>query len=199
MDFPSGAARRCSTRCCLVASALAASVSSRAWAQAPAPEPSAIRVTPQNARVSNYLRDLAAPTTLVSVIGGSLLSNLRNDDDVYMGRELAARASQAAIEVSVRHGLAAVMQHSTDYQPCDCRGFGNKVQHALLETFTDRRPDGSRAPAVPHIAGAYAGRFARLAWERDGSGAQDVLVGTTLSFGLTAVFNIARELTGVGR
>ena len=199
MGFPGGTARRCSTRCCLVASALAASLGGRAMAQAPATQPSVIRVTPQNARISNYLRDLAGPATLVSVIGGSLVSDLRNDDDVYLGQELAARATQAAVEVSVRHGLAAVMQQSTGYEPCNCRGFGNKVEHALLETFTDRRPDGSRAPAVPHIAGAYAGRFARLAWERDGSGAQDVLVGTTLSFGLTAVFNIARELTGLGR
>jgi hypothetical protein len=91
------------------------------------------------------------------------------------------------------------MQQSTDYQPCNCRGFGNKIEHALLETFTARQADGSRAIAVPRMAGAYAGRFARLAWERDGAGAQDVLLGTTLSFGLTAVFNIARELTGVGR
>jgi hypothetical protein len=178
---------------------LVGSTWSSAVAQAPAPQPSAIRVTPQNARINNYLRDLAGPTTFVSVIGGSVLSDLRNDDDVYLGQELAARASQAVVEVSVRHGLAAVMQQSTDYEPCNCRGFGNKVEHALLETFTDRRPDGSRAPAVPHIAGAYAGRFARLAWERDGAGAQDVLLGTTLSFGLTAVFNIARELTGLGR
>jgi hypothetical protein len=183
----------------LVASALVGSVTSSAVAQTPGPQPSGIRVTLQNARFNNYLRDLAGPTTFVSVIGGSVLSDLRNDNDVYLGRELAARASQAVVEVSVRHGLAAVMQQSTDYEPCNCRGFGNKVEHALLETFTDRRPDGSRAPAVPHIAGAYAGRFARLAWERDGAGAQDVLLGTTLSFGLTAVFNIARELTGLGR
>jgi hypothetical protein len=105
---------------------------------------------------------------------------------------------QAAVEVSVHHGMAALMGHSTDYQPCDCKGFGNKLEHALLETFTDRRADGSRAIAVPRMAGAYAGRFARLAWEHDG-GAQDVLLGTTLSFGFTAVFNIARELSGVGR
>jgi hypothetical protein len=177
---------------------LVASVWTRAPAQASAPEPAAIRVTPQNARVNNYLRDLAGPVTFFGVIGGSLVSDLRSDD-VHLGREIAYRAAQAAVEVSVHHGLAAVMQHDTDYQPCGCRGFGNKVEHALLETFTDRRPDGSRAPAVPHIAGAYAGRFARLAWERDGSGAQDVLLGTTLSFGFTAVFNIARELTGIAR
>ena len=49
------------------------------------------------------------------------------------------------------------------------------------------------------MAGAYAGRFARMAWEHDGSGAGDVLASTTLSFGFTALFNVARELSGVGR
>jgi hypothetical protein len=35
-----------------------------------------------------------------------------------------------------------------------------------------------------------------LAWNHDRN-AGDALVGTTLSFGFTALFNIARELTGL--
>jgi hypothetical protein len=174
-----------------------AAASSRASGQAPSAQIPSIRVTPEHARLTNYFRDLAGPPTFFRVVGGSLVSELRSED-ASLGRELAARMGQAAVEVSVHHGMAALMGHSTDYQPCDCKGFGNKLEHALLETFTDRRADGSRAIAVPRMAGAYAGRFARLAWEHDG-GAQDVLLGTTLSFGFTAVFNIARELSGVGR
>jgi hypothetical protein len=167
-------------------------------------EPASIRVTPQNVRFNNYLRDLAGPGTLIKVVGGSVVNHLwrqpTDGDQTTEGlaKAMASRAAQTAVQETVRHGLAAVMQHSTDYQPCECKGFGPKVEHALLETFTDRRADGSRAIAVPRMAGAYAGRFARLAWEHDG-GAQDVLLGTTLSFGFTAVFNIARELSGVGR
>jgi hypothetical protein len=115
-----------------------------------------------------------------------------------LAQRMAARAGQAAVEVSVRHGLAAVMHRSTDYQPCDCRGFGPRVEHALLETFTDRRADGTRALSVPSLAGAYAGNFARLAWERDRS-AGDAALGATLSLGFSALFNIGRELTGIGR
>jgi hypothetical protein len=68
----------------------------------------------------------------------------------------------------------------------------------LLETFTDRRADGSRALSVPHIAGAYAGNFARMAWERDRDTGEAAL-GATVSIGFSALFNIGRELTGVGR
>jgi hypothetical protein len=105
---------------------------------------------------------------------------------------------QQAVEVSVRHGLAAAMHRSTDYQPCDCHGFGPKVAHALLETFTDRRDDGTRALSVPRIAGAYAGNFARLTWDHSQS-ARDAAVGGAMSLGFTALFNMARELTGIGR
>ncbi len=198
MGFSAGAVRRSSTLCCCVATALVV-YPCRSQAQSQPVQPAnSIRFNPANARVQNYLNDLAGPSTFVKVIGGGVLTGLR-DKEIDMGREIASRAGQMAIETSVEHGLAAAMGHSTGYQPCDCSGFGNKVQHALLETFTDRRADGSRALAVPSMAGAYAGRFARMAWEHDGSGAGDVLASTTLSFGFTALFNVARELSGVGR
>ncbi len=188
----------------MVAAAVLATGAGTAAAQAPAPgaspapQPAAIRVTPENVRLSNYLNDLAGPTTFLKVIGGGLFEQLRSDDGGALAQGVASRAGQEAVQVSVRHGLAALMHRSTDYQPCECRGFGPKVQHALLETFTDRGADGSRALSVPRLAGAYAGSFARLAWERDRN-AGDLALNTTLSFGFSALFNIARELTGVGR
>ena len=133
-----------------------------------------------------------------------MLEYLRNkpsyeyDGGDYLAGRIASRAGQAAVQASVHHGLAALMQRSTGYQPCECRGIGPKIEHALLETFTDRKPDGSRALSVPRFAGAYAGSFARLAWEPHRS-AGDAALNTTLSFGLTAVFNIARELTSTSR
>jgi hypothetical protein len=167
-------------------------------------KPLSIRVNPENVRLNDYLHDLAGPPAFVGVIGGGLVDQFLqkpavwNDDAGGLARRIASRAGQAAVQVSVHHGLAALMHRSTDYQPCECRGFGPRVEHALLETFTDRRADGSRALSVPRIAGAYAGGFSRLAWEPDRN-AGDVALGTTLSFGFSALFNIARELTGVGR
>jgi len=204
------AVRRCATRCCMAATALAA-VAGRASAQTlsangatSGQESQSIRINPESVRLNNYLHDLAGPGAFVGIIGGGLVEHLRqrpgtwDDGAEGFARQLGSRAGQAMVQVSVRHGLAAVMHRSTDYQPCDCRGFGPRVQHALLETFTDRRADGSRALSVPHIAGTYAGNFARLAWEPDRS-AGDAALGATLSLGFTAIFNIARELTGVGR
>lgn len=193
-------------RCCVAATALAA-VAGKASAQtAAAPgawvgrETPSLRIQPENVRLNNYLHDLAGPGALIGVFGGGVLYQLRQKkfeaDDLVGG--IGSRAAQAAVQVSVHHGLAALMHRSTDYQPCHCHGFGPKVEHALLETFTDRRADGSRALSLPRIAGSYAGSFTRLAWDRSHN-AGDVLLGTTLSFGFTALFNITKELTGLAR
>jgi hypothetical protein len=188
---------RARLRCCMVALALAAPVGGRAVAQTTAPS---IRVTPENVRFNNYLRDLAAPPALVGIVGGSLLQQIRpNQGARDLEDAIAMRAAQHTVQVSVRHGLAALMHRRTDhhYQPCDCHGLGPRLGHALVETFTDQRADGSRALAVPRIAGTYAGGFASLAWKHD-RGAGDVAAGATLSLGFSALFNVAREFTGLG-
>jgi hypothetical protein len=197
--------RRGAMRCCMAATALAA-VAGKASAQTTAAPRAAIgrgarslRINSENVRINNYLHDLTGPSALMGVVGGGLVDQVRHQrggPDDLPGR-IAERATQAAVQVSVYHGLAALMHRSTDYQPCECHGFGPKVEHALLETFTDRRADGSRALAIPRFAGAYAGGMAGLAWVHDRNPG-DVALSTTLSFGLTALFNIGRELTGVG-
>jgi hypothetical protein len=161
-------------------------------------------MTPENARVSNYLHDLAGPGALIGVVGGGVLGGLTQGNGSFddgpdgIAQHLASRMAKHAVEVSVQHGLAAAMHRSTEYQPCECHGFGPKVAHAFLETFTDRRDDGTRALSVPRIAGAYAGNFARLTWDHSRN-AGDAVVGGAVSLGFTALFNVARELTGIGR
>jgi hypothetical protein len=187
----------------LAAAAGRASAQTAASGAAIGPEPQSIQINPENVRLNNYLHDLAGRGALIGVVGGGVIGQLRNKSDGGGPDELAGRIAERATEqaasVSVRHGLAALMHRNTDYgyQRCECHGFGPRVEHALLETFTDRRDDGSRAFSVPRIAGDYAGGFAGLAWQRDRN-AGDVLRGTTLSYGLKALFNIGRELTGLG-
>jgi hypothetical protein len=161
-----------------------------------------MRVGPTNARLNNYLHDLTSPAAFIGVVGGPLIGYLREKpslrDSDAMREQMLSRAGQAVVQLSVRHGLAAIMGRSTSYQPCDCKGFGPRVSHALLETFTDRRADGTRALSIPRFAGAYAGSFSRMAWEHEGN-AGSVAMSTTMSFGFSALVNVAKELSGVGR
>jgi hypothetical protein len=190
--------RRSVIRCCGMVAALA-TVASGMSAQAASPVPP-VGVTAENARFSNYLHDLAGPGAVIGIVGGGVVDQVWKKADLSgdLAQRIWSRAGKAAVQVSVRHGLAALMNYSTDYQPCHCSGFGPKVEHALLETFTDRRANGTRALTVPRLAGAYASGFGSLAWDRNHNPG-DVVVGTTLSFGFAAVFNIARELTGLAR
>jgi hypothetical protein len=205
------AMNRSVVRCCMAMTALSVAGGSIASAQSSAiAAPIVSRQTPslridlQDVRFANYIHELSGPGTFIGVIGGGLLDqlwrkpSLWSDDAEGLARRVGARATQTAVQISVRHGLASVMGYSTDYQPCGCRGFGPKVEHALLETFTDRRADGTRGLSVPRFAGAYAGGLSRLAWEPNRT-VGEVALNTTLSFGFTAVFNIARELTGLAR
>jgi hypothetical protein len=187
-------------RCCVVVMVLATSIAGGVSAQATSAGGRSIAVTAENVRFNNYLRELAGPRALVGVVGGGVLAQLRQHDGTELSTRLAQGATQHVAEVSVRHGLAAVMHRSTDYhyQFCECHGFGPRVAHALVESFTDRRADGSRAFSVPRVAGAYAGNFAGLAWEHDHS-VGNVAAGATMSLGFSALFNVARELSGVGR
>ena len=166
----------------------------------PAREPASIRFTPENARFSSYLHELASPRALAGMVGGGVLERLRHEDRTNLADEIASRATQRVVGLSVRHGLAAAMQVSPDdhFHFCECRGFGPRVGHALAETFTESRADGGRAFAVPRLAGSYASSLAGLAWRHDRS-VGNVVAGTTLSFGLQALFNVGRELTGFRR
>lgn len=176
-----------------------ATVASGVSAQVASPAPP-VRVTTENARFTDYLNDLAGPGAVIGIVGGGVVDQVWNKADLSdnFAQRIWSRAGKAAVQVSVRHGLAALMHYSTDYQPCHCSGFGPKVEHALLETFTDRRADGTRALTLPRFAGAYASGFGSLAWDHNHTPG-DVVVGTTLSFGFTALFNITRELTGLAR
>jgi hypothetical protein len=179
---------------------LGTGVTGAARAQA-APQPWATVERQSRSRFDNYLNDVIGPSTVLGIVGGGGLDHLRRKPVGWNGSEnlmegIASRAARTAIQASVRHGMAAVMHYSTEYQPCGCHGFGPKVGHALLESFTDRRPDGTRALSVPRITAAYAGSFARMAWE-PGRDPGQAATGAALSLGFNALFNVARELTGL--
>jgi hypothetical protein len=158
-----------------------------------------IRVTPKSARETAYLNELANPRALAWMAGGAALEGFRSDGRSDFGDELAYRATKRMVGISVRHGLAAAMHLGTDsrYHLCECRGFGPRVVHALVETFTDPRDGGGRALAVPRIAAHYAENVTAMAWQHD-RGVTSVVTGTSLSFGVHALFNIGRELAGIG-
>lgn len=156
----------------------------------------------EKSRVRQYLWDMAGPGTLA---GASLKAGIDHLRDVPQewdqthggyGRRLASVGGRFAVQTTVTHGLAAVMDRQTTYPRCECSGRGRRLRHALLGTVTDLREDGRRTLAVPRMAGAYAGAFAQLAWHPGKVDAGDALKSGTAFVVSAAIQNLAREFLG---
>jgi hypothetical protein len=181
-----------------VALATMAATGAKAQAPSPASASAPIGVTPKTARATAYLNELANPRGLAFATAGAAIERVRFGERADFADELAFRMTKRAVGISVRHGLAAAMHLSTDnsYHFCECTGFGPRVLHALVQTFTDERDGGGRALAVPRLAAHYAENVTSMAWNHDRS-ITNVVSSTSLSLGTQALFNIGRELTRI--
>ena len=153
------------------------------------------------ARLDAYRGDLFGLWSLLGLAGTSAYDHIRDDPEEWgddadgLGRRVASNAGRIVVGQTTRHGVAAVMGHSTRYQRCQCSGFGSRVGHALLETATDRKRSGSRAVAVPRVAGAFAGAFSQMLWRPDITASEAAVdAGGALVYG--AAVNVVRELIG---
>jgi hypothetical protein len=108
------------------------------------------------------------------------------------GRRLASRYGQLLVEVSVEHALAAALDRPTEYHRCECTGFGPRFGHAMISTVTDLTP-GGRAPALPRIAGAYAGALAWVAMVPGTENALDALASGTAAIAFSSIGNLFSE------
>ncbi|HEX9105831.1 MAG TPA: hypothetical protein VF832_01350 [Longimicrobiales bacterium] len=143
---------------------------------APAPAPASLAdSTPAPARrrqfgFDGYVHDILGPGAWVGVAAGGAIAQVETSPTQWgtgasgFGKRVASSAGQLIAQETVRHGLAAVLDRSTDYQRCRCKDFGGRVGNAFTETFTDRDREGHRAFSVPRIAGTVAGSFAPLLW-----------------------------------
>jgi hypothetical protein len=150
-------------------------------------------------RVNAYVRDLTGPSALLGTAAATAYDQIRNDPPEWgggaggLGKRLASNAGSLVVGETVRHGLALALGRSTWYHRCDCNGFGPRVEHALVETFTDRDRAGHRAVSVPTFAGTLAGSFAQRLWRPGLTNAQAAeQAGTALVF--SAAFNVVKEL-----
>jgi hypothetical protein len=114
-------------------------------------------------------------------------------------RRATSNIGEFIIQESTTDALAAVLKRPLDYQPCHCRGFGNRVGWALWETVTDYTPDGKHPVALPRMVGAYAGSFAQASWRPGVSNhLQSALLHGTTSLLIGAAINLFYELRSHG-
>jgi hypothetical protein len=152
-------------------------------------------------RAREYEQSMLGLPAAVDVGVATGLDQLREnpdewDQDLYgFGQRVESNVGRNAVEESVRHGLAALMDRSVTYQPCTCTDFGGRVWNAVLETVTDRDQDGDRLPAIPRFAGAAVGAFAESAWQ-PGEDNDDVLRIATRSLLFGTLGSLWKEFVG---
>jgi hypothetical protein len=112
------------------------------------------------------------------------------------GRRASSNIGEFWIQEITTEGLAWAMNRPLDYQPCKCRGFWPRFNHALGGAVLDQKPNGGQALAIPRIVGAYGGAYAQSTWRPSGSRSRANLVltyGTTsLAFGV--LINMYHEI-----
>ena len=146
------------------------------------PQP-AVTYTPPSAttKFHNYLFDAFGPYPIVGAAIAAGINQANNAPPEWMqggegyGKRFGSNFGILAISTSTRYGLAALFREDTLYYRCDCKGFGPRLGHALLSTFTARRgEDGHRVFSFPDLVAPYAGAMAGVyGWYPDRFDARD--------------------------
>jgi hypothetical protein len=146
--------------------------------------------------VRDFVYDLADPLALANAGAMGLYDHIRVDPYDWGGgmdalvQRIASRAGGHLVGTSVRHGLAAALGRSTRDEPClGCASAEDRINHALIETFTDRDAGGRRVISEPFLAGAYAGAIVPTLWHPDSTLGDGLVSGT-----ISVLFSAATEV-----
>ena len=130
-----------------------------------------------------YTFDLVGPYPLFISASTAGLHQAQNSPslwgqgfDGYM-RRFGSSFGIGAVETTTRYALAETIHEDTLYYECACKGFGPRLRHAVISSFTGRRgSDGRRVISFPSIVAPYAGTFtAACAWYPKSYGLGDAI------------------------
>ncbi|MGH9499591.1 MAG: hypothetical protein ACRD3L_10665 [Terriglobales bacterium] len=193
--------------CALVPLALAQSSaapgnSSGASVPPATPQPSIAYTRPSDkVKFHNYLFDAFGPYPILGAAIAAGINQSSNSPPEWMqggegyGKRFGSNFGIAAISTTTRYALAEVFRQDTLYYPCECKGFGPRLGHALISTLTARSgDDGHRVFSVPALVAPYAGTLTAVyAWYPDRFDGRDAFrMGNYVMLGYAGV-NIATE------
>jgi hypothetical protein len=157
-----------------VAQSSTGNTSSAALPSNPAPAITYTRPS-ETVKFHNYLFDAFGPYPIVGAAIAAGINQADNAPPEWLqggegyGKRFGSNFGILAISTSTRYGLAELFREDTLYYRCECKGFGPRLGHALLSTFTARRgEDGHRVFSFPDLVAPYAGTLVGVyAWYPD--------------------------------
>lgn len=165
------------------------------------PQPSAYTRPSEKTKLHNYLFDAFGPYPILGAAVAAGINQSSNSPPEWMqggegyGKRFGSNFGIAAISTTTRYALAEALREDTLYYPCECKGFGPRLGHALISTLTARSgADGHRVFSVPALVAPYAGTLTAVyAWYPDRYNGMDAFrMGNYVMLGYAGV-NVAME------
>jgi hypothetical protein len=150
-------------------------------------------------RFHNYLWNSFGPLAIAQDLVAAGIGQAENTIPDWgqgmtgFGKRFGTAFGVNVVQNSTQEVVAAALHQDTIYYKCDCKGFGPRLGHAVLSSFTARATDGHRVFAPQMIGAPFVGTLSSLAWLPDRFGPKDSLrMGTWVVAGNVAT-NVARE------
>jgi hypothetical protein len=91
-------------------------------------------------------------------------------------RRWVSEYAESSIGDGAKYAVAHFFHHDPSFYPCDCAGFGRRLQHAVDSPFMARTPDGTRVLSAASLAGILTGHVVSAStWYPAPLGARDGL------------------------
>jgi hypothetical protein len=146
------------------------------------------------------LDNMFRPAALIPVVLAAGIAHGRNRPDEWgqeldgFGRRIGFGYGRLVVRNSINLGFHVALRTDPRYDPCQCKGVGRRLGHAVRRSFIVRTDSGGERFHIGNFASAYATNFITNQWLPDRFHNQGrYLRGTAGSIGINMGWNILRE------
>ena len=166
---------------------------------APPPRQTYVRPTKEE-RFNRYAADAFGVPALISATFGATFGQIGNDPPEWekniggFGKRYASAYATNAIRNTISYGLSETFRLDNRFEKSGQKGFGKRLKHVFLGSYTTRTPSGRRLPDFPYVTGTYAASIiANETWYPDRYNYRDGVRDGTVSLGVRFGVNLLRE------
>jgi hypothetical protein len=147
-----------------------------------------------------YLLSVGGPVPLIGEAGGAAIGQWLNQPAEWgqgwgaFGKRYGGNLAYNGIRQTIAYGGWLALKEDTRYFASNRRGFLPRARHALISTFTARKPDGRDVFSISATAGVIGASAISSIWGPPSwKGAGNIAGNAGISFASTAGFNLIRE------
>ncbi len=147
-----------------------------------------------------YVKKTFGKGAIAPTLGGAAVRQVRNSPHQWgrgpggFGKRVGSSFATNAIKHSIEYPIAAARHEDLHYHRSDKKGFGPRLQHALVSTVITRKTTtGKKTVASGRISGAVGSGVIASAWQPAGFSVAGGAATGGIMLGGTAASNVARE------